>query len=140
MPRKDLIPEGERSLPSRVFDYFDQFFEELVTPVEKRGMTLSEDDENIYVEAALPGLKSEDIEVHLDNGTLWIKGEKKTEEEDNKKKFYRKAQRLFSYSLILPKEVDEEKLEALFENGLMKVTFKKEKTGRSKKISFKTKR
>ncbi|MEX2304580.1 MAG: Hsp20/alpha crystallin family protein [Waddliaceae bacterium] len=140
MKRKDIVPEEKKYFPRRFFDFFEnlpQFFE-ASSGGDTGGMTLSEDDENIYVETALPGLKGEDVEVHLDNGTLWIKGEKKIEDEDKKKKFYRKAQRAFSYSVTLPKEVDEDNLEAVFEDSVMKITFKKRNTEGAKKISFRS--
>lgn len=105
---------------------------------EQTGLTLSEDKENIHVEASMPGLKSDDIEVNLEKGILRIKGERQEEEQDKDKKFYRKATRTFSYNLMLPGNVDES-LEptAVYQDGLMKITFKKNKNQQGKKIKVK---
>jgi len=105
---------------------------------EATGLTLSEDDNNIYVEAQMPGLNSKDIEVTLDQGFLSIQGQKSEEEEDKKKKFYRKASSSFSYRISLPSQIDETQTpEATYKNGIMKITFAKGKKEKSKRINIK---
>ena len=103
------------------------------------GLSVYEDDDHVYVEAALPGILPEEIEMIFDKGVLWIKAEKKQESEDKKKKFYRKAMRSFSYRIAVPGEVDESKdPEALCKNGVLKATFFKTKKGpTTKKIPIK---
>lgn len=102
------------------------------------GLSVSEDDEHIYVEAALPGIKSEEVDMTFNKGILWIKAEKKEESEDKKKKYYRKAMSSFSYRIAVPSDVDENKEpEALCKNGVLKITFFKAKKGPSKKIQVK---
>lgn len=44
------------------------------------GLTVSEDEKNVYIEAAVPGLEPKDIEVNFHKGFLWIKGEAKEED------------------------------------------------------------
>ena len=140
MVKRDLVPENKKYLSRRFFDFFDKFPNLFGgnSKGDRGGMTLSEDDKNVYVEAALPGLKGDDIEVHVDRGVLWVKGERKIEDENKKKKYYRKAQRSFSYSVTLPKEVDTANPEAVFEDSIMKITFKKSNTEGAKKISFRS--
>ncbi len=100
------------------------------------GLSVSEDDKNVYVEAAMPGLKSEDVEVSFKNGTLWIRGEK--QEEEKKKKFYRKATREFSYRVSVPGEIDEKREpDAGCKDGVCRVTFKKTAVTAPKKIKVK---
>lgn len=105
------------------------------------GISLYEDKDgkNVVVEAALPGLKIDDIEVSLeDNGTLLIKGEKKTEEEDKTKKHYRKATSSFFYRISLPTQVDQnQEPKATYTDGVMKISFQKTKQNQLKKISVK---
>lgn len=99
------------------------------------GLSVSEDDEHVYVDAALPDIKPDEIEMIFDKGVLWIKAEKKEESEDKKKKFYRKAMSTFSYRIAVPGDVDESKdPDARCKNGMLKVTFYKNKKGTSKKI------
>lgn len=105
---------------------------------EQTGLTLSEDKENIHVEAAMPGLKASDIEVHLEKGILRIRGERQNEEQDKDKKFYRRASSSFSYNLMLPANIDESlEPKATYQDGIMKITFKKTKSQQGKKIKVK---
>lgn len=102
------------------------------------GLSVSEDDSHVYVEAALPGLSPEEVEMIFEKGILWIKGEKKEESEDKKKKYYRKAMSSFSYRVAVPGDVDESKEpDAVCKNGVLKIVFFKSKKGSSKKIPIK---
>lgn len=102
------------------------------------GLTVSEDHQHVYVEASLPGIKPDEVEMIFDKGVVWIKAEKKEETEDKKKKFYRRAMSSFSYRVAVPGDVDESKEpEATIKNGVLKVTFFKKKEGTTKKIPIK---
>lgn len=104
------------------------------------GLTVSEDKEHVFVEAYLPGLTPEDIEVTFEKGMLWIRGEKKEEEENKKKKYYRKASSSFAYRVQVPHLIDEKKEpNAVYKDGVMKITFLKAKQPRAKKIPVKRK-
>lgn len=98
------------------------------------GITISEDDKNVYVEAAVPGVDPKDVEVTLDRGIVWIKGEGKMEEKN--KKYYRKAASSFSYRVAVPGDINtaNEPIAAV-KNGVMKVTFAKSPETQPKKIS-----
>jgi HSP20 family protein len=100
------------------------------------GLSVSEDEKNVYVEAALPGIDPKDVEITLDKGILWIKGEAK--EEEKQKKFYRKSARSFSYRVAVPGDINT-KVEpnAVSKNGVMKVTFAKSPAAEPKKIAVK---
>lgn len=100
------------------------------------GVTVSEDDKNVYVEAHLPGLQSSDIDVSLNKNTLWIKGEKKEVEEDKDKKYYRRARSSFYYQVDLPSQVEDNTEQAQFQDGVLKITFKKTKQEQVRKISI----
>jgi HSP20 family protein len=102
------------------------------------GLSVSEDEQHIYVEAALPGIQPEEVDMVFDKGVLWIKAEKKEQSEDKKKKFYRKAVSSFSYRIAVPGDIEESKVpEAVCKNGILKVTFYKTKGGPTKKIPVK---
>lgn len=105
---------------------------------QKSGLSIYEDDDNIALEAALPGLKRDDVHVSMDKGIVTIIGEKREEKEDRKKKYYRKARSNFTYRIAVPGDVDEGKNpEASFNNGVLKVTFSKAKKTEPRKISIK---
>lgn len=101
------------------------------------GVTVSEDDNNVYVEAQVPGVPSKDIHVEFEGGYLTIHAE--TKEEEKGKKYYRKAQSVFSYGLRVPGNVDnKEDVQAICKDGVLKVTFKKaERKPSGKKIPVK---
>lgn len=98
------------------------------------GLSLSEDDKNVYVQAAVPGVDPKDIEVTFDKGVIWVKGETKTEETN--KKYYRKAASSFSYRVAVPGDIDlTREPSAAVKNGVMTVTFAKSPKAQPKKIS-----
>lgn len=98
------------------------------------GISISEDDKNVYIEAAVPGVDPKDIDVTFDKGVVWIKGEGKQEEKD--KKYYRRAASSFSYRVAIPGDVDaSSEPMAAVKNGVMKVTFAKSPEKQPKKIS-----
>lgn len=102
------------------------------------GLSISEDKDHVYVEADMPGLKAEDIELTFEKGTLWIRGERKEEEKNKEKKFYRKASRSFSYRVFVPGAIDEKKEpEAVYKDGILKISFNKIAQGQGKKIQVK---
>jgi HSP20 family protein len=104
---------------------------------EESSLSIYEDQGLIVVEAALPGLKPEEVEVTFDKGTLWIRGERKEQEGDKSKKYYKKASTSFSYSLRVPGDIDLDlEPSALFKHGVMKVSFKRKHKTEPKKIKI----
>ncbi len=130
---RSLIPSSFWQFPSLRSFWEDEDWDLVPTA---SGLSISEDDQNVYVEAAMPGLEPEDIEVSFDKGVLWLKGEAK--EETTKKKYYRKATSSFSYRVVVPGEIDPNKEPvATYKNGVMKVTFAKSAASQPKKIKVK---
>lgn len=102
------------------------------------GVTISEDDKYVYIEAAVPGLEPNKIEVTYDKGVLWIRGADNQTEQDNERKYYRRAVNSFSYRLAVPGEIDEQaEPEAVCKNGVMRVTFTKLSQAQPKKLAVK---
>lgn len=100
------------------------------------GLTVYEDEKNVYVEAALPGVDPKDVDVTYDKGVVWIKAEKK--EEEKGKKFYRRATSSFSYQTTVPGEVNPDvEPEAVQKNGVLKLSFTKVKGVEPRKIKVK---
>lgn len=92
--------------------------------------------ENFVLEADLPGMNKEDIDVTLDNGTVTVKGSRKQEVEENGKGFHRVERRYgrCERAFRLPKEVDAEKIKAEFEKGVLRVTLPKREEAKPKQI------
>lgn len=131
----DLIPRSFLG-PTRWQNWLDE--EDWTSFLPSSGLTVSEDDKHVYVEAAVPGLDAEKVDVTFDKGVLWIRGQQGQEETDDKKKFYRRASSSFSYRVAVPGNVDVNmEPEAVCKNGIMKVTFAKVPEVQPKKISVK---
>ncbi len=129
-----LVPSSLWRLPTIFEDLEDDL---LPASTTISGLSISDDDNNVYVEAAVPGIDPKNVEVTFDKGVLTITGEK--EEEERKKRYYRKASSSFSYRALVPGEIDSNK-EPIAEakNGVMKVTFAKIPESQPKKIAVKT--
>jgi len=132
------------SRPLRVFedvfnDKVSPFFSSIMTPAFK--VDISEDDNAIFIEADMPGIKKEDVKVKLDDEVLTVSAERVQSEED-KKKGFRSMERSWgcmSRSFIVGENVDGDKIEAAYENGVLKIRVPKiePKAGRGKEIPIK---
>lgn len=99
-------------------------------------LDVSETDDAYEVEAALPGVKPEDVEIQVHGDTVTIKGEVKEEAGENGKSWLRRERRygVFARSFTLPTDVDPDKATADFENGLLSLTLPKSEAARPKTI------
>lgn len=84
---------------------------------------ITEDDQEFCIKAELPEVKKEDTKVTVDDGVLTITGERHSEKEEKNKKFHRveRAHGTFARSFTLPEGVDETKVTADFNGGILKV-------------------
>ncbi len=105
---------------------------------------VAETDKAYEITAELPGLDEKNVEVRLANGVLSIKGEKqeeKEEKEEKEKDYYRCERSFGSFerSFQVPDDVEENKIEASFKNGILSVTLPKsaEAQKQAKKIEVK---
>ncbi|MEP7235320.1 MAG: Hsp20/alpha crystallin family protein [Ignavibacteriota bacterium] len=88
---------------------------------------ISEDTNNIYVHAELPGMSNDDVKVTVTEGVLTLRGEKKHDVKKEEKKYYRIERRYgqFARQFTLPDNIDEERVAANFANGILEVTIPK---------------
>lgn len=96
-----------------------------------------ETDDAIVLKAELAGMKPEDINIEVQDNVLTVSGERRFEEEVKEDKFYRIERRYgsFSRSLALPPIADESKVDAAYENGILKITVQKAEVVKPKKIT-----
>ncbi len=99
---------------------------------------VSETDDAIIVKVDVPGVNPEDMEISLIDNVLVIKGEKKKEEEEKKENYYRMERYYGSFmrSIQLPCEVDEDKIEASYKDGVLKVVLPKKPEEKKKVIKI----
>lgn len=100
-----------------------------------------EDEKAFYLEVDLPGVKKEDIELNIADGVLTIKGERKTQNEQEDKNYYKieSSYGKFQRSFTLPKDIDESKIEAEVKDGVLSLTIPKsvQDVQKIKKIAIK---
>ncbi len=119
-------------LPSEVF--FNNFLDSMDND-KKMQCDIYEKDNNINIEMDIPGFNKEDINIEINKGNLVVTAEKNEEENEDKKylrrerKFYGKYQRSFYLG-----EIDEENIEASFENGILKISIPKKTEEETKKL------
>ena len=132
-------------LPDIFNDFFDNSWMERPTYTAP-AINVIETEKEYEVELAAPGLDKEDFRVHVDtDNNLHIEMEKKAETKEGKKhgKFLRRefSYEKFQQTLLLPDDVDAEKIEAKVEKGVLMVTLPKkeniQKTDAVKQIAIK---
>ena len=86
-----------------------------------------ENGKQLTVEVDLPGVDEKDVTVTLANGMLTIKGAKKSERDEKKEDYYlaERSCGAFERSLRLPDTIDENKIEAKFDKGVLKIVAQK---------------
>lgn len=102
-------------------------------------MNLAETEKEFEVTVELPGLKPEEVRVEVNNGELWISGETKEEKEEKGKTWHRVERRYGEFRRVLPltTAVEEAKVEAKFENGVLKVVLPKTEAAKPRHIEVK---
>lgn len=114
-------------LPTVFNDFFDNDFMPKANATAP-AINVKESDKAYIVELAAPGMKKDDFQVHVnEEGNLVIKMESKHEDEEKNTRYLRRE---FSYSkfeqaLILPDDVDKEKIAARVDNGVLTVDLPK---------------
>jgi HSP20 family protein len=138
-------PFGEiRGLHGRMDRLFDDFFRgprlvpwesaELAFPLD-----VYETEDSLVVKAPLPGVRPEDVDISITGDILTIKGESKSEQEVKRENYHRRELRYGSFcrSVALPTQVEHDKAEASFEQGILTVTLPKTAEAKPKTIKVK---
>lgn len=101
--------------------------------MEMPKVDIIENDNEVKIQAALPGVKKEDLDVTLTNQTVTIKSSTKREEKHESGEYYRReiSRGEFQRTLSLPAQVDSDKAKASFKDGILEIVLPKlEKTQR----------
>ena len=101
-------------------------------------VNVSEDDENVYVEALAPGIDPDSLDVNVVSNQLTIAGEKKPLSESVKADAYHRNERAagrFVRTLALPSTVASDGAKANYRNGILKLELPKPEEAKSKRIS-----
>ena len=123
---------------------FNRLFDTLFQPVNTNAqrwappMDLVEAEDHFVLKADLPGLGDDDVTIEVQDGTLTISGERKSEHEKREKGWYRLERSFgrFSRSLTLPEGVDADKIQASFDKGVLEVRIPKPEERKPRRISI----
>lgn len=93
----------------------------------------------IVVEAELPGVNPDNIDVSIEEGILRIKGERKTEKEIREENYYRveRASGSFMRAVRMPSDIDADNVKANFDNGILEVTVPKVEPEKPRSVDIK---
>jgi HSP20 family protein len=102
-------------------------------------MNVTEDKDNYYVRAELPGIKSDDLDISVTGDTLSISGERKIPAEDEKAQYHRREREAGRFSRIinLGAQVDTGKVKARCSDGILTITLPKAEVAKPKQIAVK---
>jgi HSP20 family protein len=100
----------------------------------------TEEDKQMVAEVHAPGYSKDDIEISINEGVLEIRGEKAEKEEDKKKKSYMVQESATSFyrRMVLPRQADADKVDAQFDNGVLKVIVPFKELPKPKKVDIKS--
>jgi HSP20 family protein len=144
------VPTWGFSRPFREFERLRRQMDEMygaftggTLPMPSAGVfpliNVTEDTNNYYVRAELPGIKSDELDIQVTREGISILGERKIPVEDNNVRYHRREREAgtFSRSINLPSEIDVNKVEASMENGVLKVTIPKAEIAKPRQITVK---
>jgi HSP20 family protein len=99
---------------------------------------IAEEKDRILITAELPGFKPDEISIQTENGMLTLSGERRFEKETSDKAFHRveRSYGRFVRSFSLPNNVDREKIEARFVDGLLQIELSKREDAKPKTIKI----
>jgi len=126
----------------------DQLFNDAFTrPASMSGgsvipaIDLYQNNDDVVVKAALPGLKADDVQISVTADVLTLRGEFKQKDEQENTAYHIREQRYGSFerSIMLPSDVQTDKAKADFENGILTITLPKAESVKPKTISIKAK-
>ena len=143
--RPVLTPWANFGRLSDLRDEIDRLFDAPLAELTRTSNLLSgwtpaldvhEDKDNFIVKAELPGMKREDIDVSLHDGSLSISGERKSEAKHEDAEVYR-AERFFGRfqrTVTLPAPVAADKVKAQYQDGILTITLAKTEAAKPKQI------
>ena len=120
--------------------FIPDIFEDSFLPVLSNGnsfkpaVNIREDDKNYVLDFAIPGFDKKDLKIDLNEDVLIIASENKNETEESKDDYSRKefSYKAFSRSFYIPENVNREKIEANYKDGILTVSLPKQEEEKNK--------
>ena len=145
---RELSPLFGRDPVFTLREEMDDLFDRVMGPLDRKWLTpltvpsfdLAETDDNIEICMDLPGLKADDIDIDVTGRSVRISGKREEEKEEKGKTFHRVERHSgsFSRSITLPCAVEEDKVAADYQDGVLKVTLPKAAEAKTHKVKVKS--
>jgi HSP20 family protein len=102
-------------------------------------VNVTEDQDNYYVRAELPGVKKDELDLSVTGETLTLSGERKLPDESDKASYHRREREAGSFSRVisLPGRLDVNKVKAHAEDGVLTVVLPKAESAKPRQIAVK---
>jgi len=138
-PFRDLVTLREkmnRLFEDAVISRGEQ--KDLITSAWAPAVDIYEDENQLVLTAEIPGIEEKDVEIKLEDNMLSIQGERKMEKETKEENYHRleRAYGSFYRSFTLPNYIDQEKIHAEHENGVLKITMPKKPELKPRKVKI----
>lgn len=138
-PFRDLLTTQDRF--NRLFnDTFANVFggDQLNTKGWTPAVDIYETDQNLVMKAELPGIDPKDLEVRVEDGTLYLKGERKYEHEVKEENYHRveRSYGSFARTFSLPHTIDTEGIKADYKDGILTLTMPKREEAKPKTVKI----
>ena len=150
--RKEIVPRHLSDVEKMFEEWFEDFwsrpFPRMWRPdfwrlrqisLEAPALDVYDQKDDLIVKAEIPGLTKDEIDISLEGNTLTIKGEKKKEEEVKEEDYYRCERTFgaFSRSVELPADVQADKVNASFKNGVLEIRLPKTEEAKKNVVKVK---
>ena len=118
-----------------------EFGEELKDGVWQPPVDIYEDEHSVVIKAEVPDVDQKDIDIRIENNTLTIRGERKHASDVKKENYYRVERYFgqFQRSFSLPNSIDQDKVQAACDKGILTITLPKSASTKPKQISVEVK-
>ena len=127
---------------------FERFLREALSPVSGEGadstrtwappVDIFENGDNLVLKAELPGVNPDEVEIRVEDNTLYLKGERRFEKEVKEQNYHRieRTYGTFTRSFSLPNSVDADKVSANYKDGVLTLTMPKKEEAKPKTIKI----
>lgn len=134
-----MTPYGREGMGDVFFDRLWPEWQRDIGEEWSPAMNFYEKEGKYYLTTEIPGVSKDDISISVDSGVITITGKKESKREEKEANFYLRESSYgsFSRSLRLPGEVEEDKVEATFKDGVLTVEMPHKEQPKAKKIEIK---
>lgn len=126
-----------RQQMDRLFDDFSGLPSETASAGVFPAVNVSEDQDNYYVRAELPGMKADEIDIQAIGNSLSISGERKIQAEKDNARYHRREREAgkFSRMIGLPDAIESDKIQAKLENGILTISLPKSELTKPRQVT-----